>query len=76
MRSAEFRARWGAHNVRQPSNGAKLFRHPIAGELTLAYESFGLNSEPGLSLVIYSAQPDSVSADRLQILARDGSQVG
>jgi transcriptional regulator with XRE-family HTH domain len=68
-RSTEFRARWAAHNVRQHGTGVKTFRHPVVGELTLAYEGLEMAAEPGLSLMIYTAEPGSPSEDALRLLA-------
>lgn len=68
-RSTEFRTRWGTHNVRHHGTGFKTFCHSVVGELTLAYEGLGMEAEPGLSITIYTAEPGSVSAERLQLLA-------
>ena len=68
-RSEEFRARWAAHNVTAHRHGTKRFRHPEIGELTLTYNVFAISAVPGLSLVGYSAAPDSPSAHAIQILA-------
>jgi transcriptional regulator with XRE-family HTH domain len=68
-RSTEFRTRWGAHNVRHHGTGAKTFRHPVVGELTLAYEGLEMAAEPGLTLTIYTAEPGSPSEDALRLLA-------
>lgn len=68
-RSDEFRRRWGSHNVRHHGAGFKTFRHPVVGEITLAYEGLELAAEPGLTLTIYSAEPGSPSAERMQLLA-------
>lgn len=68
-RSEEFRRRWGAHNVRHHGTGFKTFHHPVAGELTLAFEGLEMAAEPGLTLTIYTAEPDSPSAERMQLLA-------
>lgn len=68
-RSAEFRTRWGGHNVRHHGTGFKTFRHPVVGEMTLAYEGMEMESEPGLSITIYAAEPGSPSADRMRLLA-------
>ena len=46
-RSDTFRRLWGAHNVRTHGAGTKRFRHPIVGELTLAYEELAITAEPG-----------------------------
>jgi len=67
-RSEEFRRRWGAHNVRDHGTGTKHFRHPIVGDLHLVYEAAELVADPGLSLLIYGAEPGSSSADALQLL--------
>ena len=68
-RSDEFRIRWGAHDVRQHSTGVKSFRHHAVGDLTLVYEEMGLVADPGLSLLIYSAETGTPSAERMLLLA-------
>jgi hypothetical protein len=67
-RSETFRTLWAAHNVRNHGAGVKYFRHPMVGELTLAYEQFTVNAEPGQMMIIYTAEPGSPSADRLALL--------
>lgn len=67
-RSDEFRTRWGSHNVRHHGTGTKRFHHPLVGDLTLAYEGLEMAAEPGLTLTIYTAEPESPSAERLQLL--------
>jgi transcriptional regulator with XRE-family HTH domain len=68
-RSETFRALWGAHDVRTHGTGTKRFHHPDVGELTLAYEELAITAEPGLILMVYTAEPGSPSAQRLRILA-------
>lgn len=68
-RSDEFRTRWGAHNVRRHGSGTKQFHHHEVGDLTLTYEGMELTAEPGLSFLIYTAEPGSPSEERLQLLA-------
>ena len=68
-RSEEFRTRWAAHNVTGHKHGTKQFRHPEFGELTLTYNVLAITAEPGLSLVGYTAEPGSPSAQAIQILA-------
>ncbi len=68
-RSEEFRRRWGAHDVRHHGTGFKTFRHPVVGELTVAYEGLEMAAEPGLTLTIYTAEPGSSSAERMRLLA-------
>jgi hypothetical protein len=67
--SDSFRTRWGAHNVRRHGSGTKDFHHHEVGELTLTYEGMELTAEPGLSLLIYTAEPGSASQERLRLLA-------
>ncbi|MDI9949179.1 MULTISPECIES: helix-turn-helix transcriptional regulator [Rhodococcus] len=68
-RSDAFRTRWGAHNVRRHGSGTKNFQHHVVGELTLSYEGMELTAEPGLSFLIYTAEPGSASQERLSLLA-------
>ena len=68
-RSETFRALWGTHNVRTHGTGTKRFNHPVAGELTLAYEELAMTAEPGLVMLVYTAEPGSPSAERLRLLA-------
>jgi transcriptional regulator with XRE-family HTH domain len=67
--SDTFRRLWGAHDVRTHGTGTKRFRHPDVGELVLAYEELAVTAEPGLVLMIYTAEPGSPSAERLRLLA-------
>ncbi len=68
-RSDEFRTRWGAHNVRRHGTGTKHFHHHLVGDITLSYEGMELTSDPGLSFLIYTAEPGSDSQERLNLLA-------
>jgi hypothetical protein len=68
-RSDEFRRRWGAHNVRTHGTGTKHFHHHVVGDLALAYESLDLRAEPGLTMTIYAAEPNSPTAHALALLA-------
>ncbi|MHA6523381.1 helix-turn-helix transcriptional regulator [Tessaracoccus sp. G1721] len=67
--SDAFRTRWGAHNVRRHGSGTKNFHHHEVGDLTLTYEGMELTAEPGLSFLIYTAEPGSASEERLKLLA-------
>src|SRR5829696_6815227 len=68
-RSQGFRTRWAVHNVRQHQTGRKRLHHPVVGDLELTYEVLALPADPGLSLVVYGAEPDSTSQDGLKLLA-------
>ncbi len=66
--SAEFRTRWAAHNVRFHDTGSKDFHHPVVGDISLTYNRMELAADPGLALTIYTAEPNSKSAEALAIL--------
>ena len=67
-RSDDFRVRWAAHNVHQHSHGNKQLMHTIVGVMSLDYESLPLPADEGFTLVVYSVEPRSASADALQLL--------
>jgi transcriptional regulator with XRE-family HTH domain len=68
-RSELFRTRWAAHNVRLHRIGVKCLRHPIVGDLTLDCDAMELPADTGLTVIAYSAEPGSPSADNLRLLA-------
>ena len=68
-RSEEFRTMWAAHDVLFHRTGRKNLHHPVAGDLDLTYEAFELPSEPGLTLLVYTAEPDTPTAEALGFLA-------
>jgi transcriptional regulator with XRE-family HTH domain len=68
-RSEVFRQRWAAHNVRFHRTGFKKIHHPIVGELELNFEAMEFPSDPGLTLLVYTAPAGSPTADALTLLA-------
>ncbi|HEX9089313.1 MAG TPA: helix-turn-helix transcriptional regulator [Arthrobacter sp.] len=69
VRSEEFRAQWAAQNVRFHQTGVKDIHHPVVGDLRLSFEAMDLPADPGLSLIVYSAEPGSAAQDALHLLA-------
>ncbi|WP_410607567.1 helix-turn-helix domain-containing protein [Amycolatopsis sp. lyj-109] len=67
--SAEFRALWAEHAVREKAQGWKVLRNPVVGELRLRYETLRLPDDPDQGLVIYHAEPGSDSEHALRLLA-------
>jgi hypothetical protein len=67
--SEQFRTRWATHNVRFHASGHKTVHHPIVGELELHFETLNLDAEPGLAMLIYSPEPESVSDERIRLLS-------
>jgi hypothetical protein len=68
-RSDEFRVRWGAHHVRFHRTGVKNFHHAVVGDLTLTYEALEPPGDPGQSIFVYMAEPNSPSHEALDLLA-------
>jgi transcriptional regulator with XRE-family HTH domain len=68
-RSEDFRCRWAAHNVRFHRTGHKKVHHPVVGDLDLNFEAMELSSQPGLTLLVYTAPQGSAAADSLNLLA-------
>jgi MmyB-like transcription regulator ligand binding domain len=68
-RSQDFRTRWAAHNVRFHRTGHKQLHHPVVGDLDLNFEAMELPSQPGLTLLVYTAPQHSTTADSLKVLA-------
>ncbi|MBN9619788.1 MAG: helix-turn-helix domain-containing protein [Actinobacteria bacterium] len=64
-----FRQHWASHNVKFHRSGRKRLRHPAVGELDLNFEAMELPSEPELRLNVYTADPNTPTADGLKLLA-------
>ena len=64
-----FRTLWASHDVSFHRSGVKTFHHPVVGRLDVAFEAFDLPADPGLTMLVYSAEPGSASDDALKLLA-------
>jgi transcriptional regulator with XRE-family HTH domain len=73
VRSEEFRRLWASHEVRRKSHGPMRLRHPLVGELRVAYETFPLPDDPDQMMVTYHAEPGSDSATALRLLTSWGA---
>src|SRR3954447_10563221 len=67
--SAEFRAVWSQHDVRLPAAGLHRFHHPLVGDLHLVFEAAALRADPGLTLLLATAEQGAPSEAALQRLA-------
>lgn len=74
MQSEDFRSRWASHDVREYRSGIQPFHHPLVGDLTLSYEALQLTADVGLTLIVYTAEPDSPSQEALNRLASWSSE--
>jgi len=68
-RSDEFAALWARHDVEETTRGRMRVNHPLVGELNLDWDAYPLPGAAGPMLVVYTAEPGSVEAERLQLLA-------
>ncbi|MFI6698935.1 helix-turn-helix transcriptional regulator [Streptomyces sp. NPDC050509] len=73
VKSDEFRRLWATHDVKEKGHGVKRMRHPLVGDLTLAYETMRLPDDPEQFLSVYHAEPGSASAEALRLLASWGT---
>lgn len=69
IRSAEFRRLWAQHDVRNSVSGTKTFRVPEVGDIVLDWDTYPLPGTPGSFMLVFTAEPGSAHADRLQLLA-------
>ncbi len=68
-RSETFRTHWADHNVRLHRTGTKRLHHPAVGQLDFTFEAMELPADPGLTLIVYTAEADSPTQDALNLLA-------
>ncbi|WP_348788754.1 helix-turn-helix transcriptional regulator [Leifsonia sp. NPDC080035] len=69
MKSERFRQLWARHDVKVNGSPSGLIDHPVVGELTLLRQKFSIVGADRLTFVAYHAEPGSVSAERLAMLA-------
>ncbi len=68
-RSSEFRTWWASHNVRLHRTATKQMHHPVTGLLELTGEALELPGDNGLTIITYTVEPATTSAQALQFLA-------
>jgi hypothetical protein len=69
LHSDTFRRLWADHDVRAHVSGVKRLHHPLVGDLTLDYVVLAVEGDPDQTLVIYTPEPASPSAEALGLLA-------
>ncbi|MDQ1596412.1 MAG: hypothetical protein QOH40_2968 [Arthrobacter pascens] len=68
-RSGLFAELWAGHDVRIHTTGTKRFHHPVAGDLSLQYETLHLPGDEGQTLFTFTPEPGSASENALAFLA-------
>jgi hypothetical protein len=69
LHSETFRRMWADHDVIAHTTGTKRLHHPLVGDLTLDYVVLAVEGDPEQTLVIYTPEPASPSAEALNLLA-------
>lgn len=68
---------WADHDVQAHTTGTKRLHHPVVGDLTLDYVVLAVEGDPDQTLILYTPEPASPSAEALGILAgRTGDTSG
>jgi transcriptional regulator with XRE-family HTH domain len=69
LKSADFREWWGVRHVQGTDVGTKTFRHPVAGDITLDWQTLSCPADPEQHLTIYSAERGTPSHAALGFLS-------
>ena len=67
-RSDEFRQHWARHDVRFHISGVKRYHHRDVGDLELNYERLNVAFDTGLTIITYTADRGTRSAEALALL--------
>ncbi|MFF3617094.1 helix-turn-helix transcriptional regulator [Streptomyces aureus] len=65
----DFRQWWSAHDVAIRGAGEKHLRHPVVGDLFLDWNAITWAADPGLQIIVWTAEPESASHEGLRRLA-------
>ncbi|MGW8688551.1 helix-turn-helix transcriptional regulator [Streptomyces sp. NPDC055817] len=69
VRDPHFRQWRAAHHVVMLRVGTKVLHHPVAGDLTLDWDTLTASTDPDQQLVLWTAEVGTPSHDGLRILA-------
>lgn len=72
--SEEFRRLWATHEIGLRPRSTKAFVHPELGRLDLTCQSL-VDPESGHVLLVYTAEPGSVSAEKIALLSTVGAHM-
>ncbi len=66
-KSDAFRTRWARHNVKHHRTALKRLHNSLVGDIELTGEAMDLTGD-GLTIITYTAEPDSPAAEALRFL--------
>ena len=67
--SEEFARFWADYELFEHTHGVKLFFNETVGELRLNYEALPLPADNGQTVIVYTADRGSPSAERLRLMS-------
>lgn len=67
--SKDFHTLWESGDVEYYRAGVQHFHHPAVGDIDLDYDALEVAADPGLTVIAYTAHPDSAAANSLALLA-------
>lgn len=67
--SSRFRRLWARQDVQTREGMPIALRHPQLGDVTVWCEKLAISGAPGLTLVLYHAEPGTPSAEKMALLA-------
>jgi transcriptional regulator with XRE-family HTH domain len=70
VKSEDFRQLWARHDVHARIGGRKRYHNPFVGLITVDYETFTVNADPGQTLFVFHAEPGSGDEQTLAQLAK------
>ncbi|WP_369046458.1 helix-turn-helix transcriptional regulator [Sinomonas sp. P10A9] len=74
VHSEDFRRWWAGHRVITTHAGTLRMRHPVVGDLELAFEDLAPLHDPDQTLRVFTAKPGSPSEDSLALLGSFGAE--
>ena len=74
MQSDEFRTWLATYNVKLHRSATKVMHHSVVGDLELTGEALDLPADRGLTLILYTVEPASPSAQALAFLSSWSSE--
>ena len=67
--SEDFRQMWARRDVHARTSGRKRYNNPFIGLISLVYETFTVNADPGQTMFVFRAEPSSSDEHSLVLLA-------